>query len=170
MLRFQYTYLLLAFWCSRFGGAVLLGHPLEPENHFFIGDARLVKEIIGTYSPRRFAVKIRAGFAGIPASGYWRWPTCANPEAWKGKPQRDRYHDRTRREQRACWRTTLNPTGSERAKQSIAKLIDKLGNDRIGIVVFRGKPTRKCRLPAIAAPPACTWHPLVRMPCLPRVP
>lgn len=33
----------------------------------------------------------------------------------------------------------IKPTRLERAKQAIGKLIDKLSNDRVGIVVFAGK-------------------------------
>ena len=33
----------------------------------------------------------------------------------------------------------IKPNRLERAKQALGKLIDKLGNDRIGIVVFAGR-------------------------------
>ncbi|MBL7694756.1 MAG: VWA domain-containing protein [Ferruginibacter sp.] len=139
MLRFQYTYLLLAllvlpllaalyFWVIRWKKKTILR----------IGDARLVKEIIGTYSPRRFAVKfvlvlLAFGF-GVLALANLRKPGSVEKVSRSGIDIMIALDV-----SKSMLANDIKPNRLERAKQSIAKLIDKLGNDRIGIVVFAGR-------------------------------
>jgi Ca-activated chloride channel family protein len=103
-----------------------------------IGDPILVNQLIKDYSPGKFFVKfvlIMAAFAiGVIA--------LANPR----KPQGTTMVNRSGIDvmvaldvSKSMLAEDIKPNRLERAKQFIAKLIDKLPNDRIGIVVFAGR-------------------------------
>ncbi|MEI8059034.1 MAG: VWA domain-containing protein, partial [Ferruginibacter sp.] len=103
-----------------------------------IGDERLVKEMIKNYSAKRFALKfilIVAAFAcGVFA--------LANLRTVKGSEKISRNGIDVMIAldvSKSMLAQDIQPNRLDRAKQLLGKLIDKLNNDRIGIVVFAGK-------------------------------
>jgi tetratricopeptide (TPR) repeat protein len=103
-----------------------------------IGDQGLVNQLIKEYSPARFFIKFSlllfAFVIGVLA--------LANPR----KPQGNTMVNRSGIDvmialdvSKSMLAEDIKPNRLERAKQLIAKLIDKLSNDRIGIVVFAGR-------------------------------
>ena len=103
-----------------------------------IGDERLVKELIKNYSPRKFALKfvfiVTAFGLGVVA--------LANLRSSKGSEKVNRNGIDVMIAldvSKSMLAQDIKPTRLERAKQVIGKLIDKLNNDRIGIVVFAGR-------------------------------
>ena len=103
-----------------------------------IGDAALVKEMTRNYSPQKFALKFLLVLAAF-ASGV---VALANLRSPKGVEQVSRNGidimialDVSK----SMLAQDIKPNRLERAKQAIGKLIDKLNNDRVGIVVFAGR-------------------------------
>ena len=103
-----------------------------------IGDANLVKAMIKNYSPQRFALK----FVLVMLAFIFGAFALANLRSPKGVEQVNRNGidimialDVSK----SMLAQDVKPNRLERAKQAIAKLIDKLTNDRIGIVVFAGR-------------------------------
>jgi tetratricopeptide (TPR) repeat protein len=103
-----------------------------------IGDPALVSQLIKDYSPSKFRIKfiliVLAFIAGVIA--------LANPR----KPRGTTMVNRSGIDimialdvSRSMLAGDIRPNRLERAKQFIAKLIDKLPDDRIGIVVFAGR-------------------------------
>jgi len=103
-----------------------------------IGDERLVKEMIKNYSPQRFAIKflliITAFASGVFALANLRTPQGAQKVTRNGIDVMIALDV-----SKSMLAQDIKPNRLERAKQAIGKLIDRLGNDRIGIVVFAGK-------------------------------
>jgi len=103
-----------------------------------IGDANLVKEMIKSYSPQKFALKfllVLVAFTG-----------CAFALANLRSPQGMEKVNRNGIDiiialdvSKSMLAQDIKPNRLERAKQALSKLIDKLGNDRVGIVVFAGR-------------------------------
>ncbi len=103
-----------------------------------IGDARLVKEMIKNYSPQRFALKFILIVTAFAAGAFG----LANLRTPKGseKVSRNGIDVMIALDvSKSMLAQDIKPSRLERAKQAIGKLIDKLNNDRIGIVVFAGK-------------------------------
>ena len=103
-----------------------------------IGDANLVKAMIKNYSPQRFTLK----FVLVMLAFIFGAFALANLRSPKGVEQVNRNGidimialDVSK----SMLAQDVKPNRLERAKQAIAKLIDKLTNDRIGIVVFAGR-------------------------------
>lgn len=103
-----------------------------------IGDARLVKELIKNYSPKKFALKfllvVMAFSAGVIA--------LANLRSSRGSEKVNRNGIDVMIAldvSKSMLAQDIKPSRLERAKQVMGKLIDKLNNDRIGIVVFAGR-------------------------------
>ena len=103
-----------------------------------IGDPALVNQLITAYSPSKYRIKfiliLLAFTVGIIA--------LANPR----KPQGTTMVNRSGIDvmialdvSKSMLANDIKPSRLERAKQLIAKLIDKLPEDRIGIVVFAGR-------------------------------
>jgi tetratricopeptide (TPR) repeat protein len=103
-----------------------------------IGDKRLVKEMIKNYSAQRFALKfvliITAFAAGVFALANLRSPIGSQKVSRNGIDVMIAIDV-----SKSMLAQDVKPTRLERAKQALGKLIDKLNNDRIGIVVFAGK-------------------------------
>jgi tetratricopeptide (TPR) repeat protein len=103
-----------------------------------IGDERLVKEMIKNYSPQRFALKflliVTAFASGVFALANLRSPKGAEKVSRNGIDVMIALDV-----SKSMLAQDIKPTRLDRAKQAIGKLIDKLDNDRIGIVVFAGK-------------------------------
>jgi tetratricopeptide (TPR) repeat protein len=103
-----------------------------------IGDARLVKEMIKNYSAQRFALKfvliIAAFAAGVFALANLRSPLGSQKVSRNGIDVMVAIDV-----SKSMLAQDVKPTRLDRAKQALGKLIDKLSNDRIGIVVFAGK-------------------------------
>ena len=139
MLRFQYNeYLLL-----------LSVIPLLIVLYFFmlawkkktikkIGDARLVNEMIKDYLPQRFAIKfvliVLAFATGVLALANLRSPKGTEKVSRNGIDVMIALDV-----SKSMLAQDIQPNRLDRAKQVLGKLIDKLANDRIGIVVFAGK-------------------------------
>jgi tetratricopeptide (TPR) repeat protein/uncharacterized protein YegL len=103
-----------------------------------IGDARLVKAITQNYSAGRFALKfvliIVAFAAGVLALANLRSPMGSEKVSRNGIDVMIALDV-----SKSMLAQDIKPTRLDRAKQLLGKLIDKLSNDRIGIVVFAGK-------------------------------
>ncbi len=103
-----------------------------------IGDPALVNQLIKDYSPAKFLIKfvliVTAFVAGIIA--------LANPRMPKGTTIVNRSGIDVMIAldvSKSMLADDINPSRLERAKQFIERLIDKLPDDRIGIVVFAGR-------------------------------
>lgn len=103
-----------------------------------IGDPALVNQLIKDYSPSKFLLKflliVTAFIAGVIA--------LANPRMPQGSTMVNRSGIDVMIAldvSKSMLADDIKPNRLERAKQFIAKLIDKLPNDRIGIVVFAGR-------------------------------
>jgi Ca-activated chloride channel family protein len=103
-----------------------------------IGDERLVKEMIKNYSAQRFTIKflliVAAFTSGIFALANLRTPQGAEKVSRNGIDVMIALDV-----SKSMLAEDVKPTRLDRAKQAIGKLIDKLSNDRIGIIVFAGK-------------------------------
>jgi Ca-activated chloride channel homolog len=103
-----------------------------------IGDARLVKKLMQDHSPAKFFIKfliVVLAFAAIVIA-------AANPQ----KPGKSENVNRNGVDvmvvldvSKSMLATDIKPSRLEKSKQLLAKLLDKLQNDRIGIVVFAGR-------------------------------
>ncbi len=103
-----------------------------------IGDANLVKEMIKNYSPQRFALKFVLVLLAFISAVF----ALANLRSPKGveKVNRNGIDIMIALDvSKSMLAQDIKPNRLERAKQAIGKLIDKLNNDRVGIVVFAGK-------------------------------
>jgi Ca-activated chloride channel family protein len=139
MLKFQHTEYLLA----------LAAVPLLALLYFFvlrwkkqtikkIGDERLVKEMIKNYSPQRFAIKFLLVVTAF-AAGVFALANLRNPKSSE-KVSRNGIDVMVALDvSKSMLAQDIKPTRLDRAKQVLGKLMDKLSNDRIGIVVFAGK-------------------------------
>jgi len=103
-----------------------------------IGDPALVNQLIKDYSPAKFLIKfvliVTAFVAGIIA--------LANPRMPKGTTIVNRSGIDVMIAldvSKSMLADDIKPSRLERAKQFIERLIDKLPDDRIGIVVFAGR-------------------------------
>lgn len=128
---------------------LLLSVPLMVTLYFFvvnwkkrtirkIGDELLVKELIKNYSPKRFAFKfllvVAALVSGIFALANLRSPSGVEKVNRKGIDVMIALDV-----SKSMLAQDVKPNRLERARQALSKLIDKLQNDRVGIVVFAGR-------------------------------
>jgi len=103
-----------------------------------IGDAALVQEMIKNYAPQKFALKFVLVLLAITSGVF----ALANLRSPKGMEQVSRNGIDVMIAldvSKSMLAQDIKPNRLERAKQAISKLIDKLSNDRIGIVVFAGR-------------------------------
>lgn len=103
-----------------------------------IGDAGLVQEMIKNYAPQKFALKFMLVLIAITSGVF----ALANLRSPKGMEQVSRNGIDVMIAldvSKSMLARDIKPNRLERAKQAISKLIDKLSNDRIGIVVFAGR-------------------------------
>ena len=103
-----------------------------------IGDADLVKEMIKNYAPQKFALKFALVLLAIMTGVF----ALANLRSPKGMEQVNRNGIDVMIAldvSKSMLAQDIKPNRLERAKQAISRLIDKLDNDRIGIVVFAGR-------------------------------
>lgn len=103
-----------------------------------IGDANLVKEMIKNYAPQKFALKFVLVLLAITSGVF----ALANLRSPKGMEQVSRNGIDVMIAldvSKSMLAQDIKPNRLERAKQAVSKLIDKLSNDRIGIVVFAGR-------------------------------
>jgi tetratricopeptide (TPR) repeat protein/uncharacterized protein YegL len=103
-----------------------------------IGDAHLVKELTKNYSPAKFAVKFILILTAFAA--------CAFAAAGLKKPQGNQQVTRNGIDvmlvidvSKSMLAQDVKPNRLERARLLLGKLIDKLGNHRVGLVVFAGR-------------------------------
>jgi Ca-activated chloride channel family protein len=103
-----------------------------------IGDTRLVQQLIKNFSPQLFAGKFvlfSLAFAlGIIAVANLRRPGSAENISRKGIDVVIALDV-----SKSMLATDLSPNRLERAKQMILKLMDRMPNDRIALVLFAGK-------------------------------
>lgn len=103
-----------------------------------IGDAKLVKQLTSNYSPSRFLFK----FVLVIAAFSILVLALANPRSANGAASVNRSGIDVMIAldvSRSMLAEDIKPNRIERARQLISKLIDRLSDDRIGIVVFAGK-------------------------------
>lgn len=103
-----------------------------------IGDENLVKELIKSYSPKKFTLKFTLILSAVTLGIF----ALANLRSPKGveKVNRNGIDVMIALDvSKSMLAEDVKPTRLERAKQALGKLIDKLNNDRIGIVVFAGR-------------------------------
>jgi tetratricopeptide (TPR) repeat protein len=103
-----------------------------------MGDPLLVKEMIKNYAPQKFALKFLLVLLAITLGVF----ALANLRSPKGMEQVSRNGIDVMIAldvSKSMLAQDIKPNRLERAKQAISKLIDKLSNDRIGIVVFAGR-------------------------------
>lgn len=103
-----------------------------------IGDVVLVKQLISDYSPSKFLIK----FILITIAFIAAVIALANPRMPQGNTMVNRSGIDVMIAldvSKSMLADDIKPNRLERARQFIAKLIDKLPNDRIGIVVFAGR-------------------------------
>lgn len=103
-----------------------------------IGDADLVREMIKNYAPQKFALKFVVVLFAVTSGVF----ALANLRSPKGMEQVNRNGIDVMIAldvSKSMLARDVKPNRLERAKQAISKLIDKLSNDRIGIVVFAGR-------------------------------
>lgn len=138
-LSFQYTHYLI----------ILAVIPLLLLLYFFvlnwkkrtikkIGDANLVAELTKNHSPQKFALKIVFLLIAIAAGVF----ALANLRSPKGMEQVKRNGIDVMIAldvSKSMLAQDVKPNRLERAKQALGKLIDKLSNDRVGLVVFAGR-------------------------------
>jgi Ca-activated chloride channel homolog len=103
-----------------------------------IGDPQLVKELTKDYSPKLFGIK----FALLAAA----FGFCVFAAANLRKPGKD--ENITRRGldimvaldvSKSMLAEDIKPNRLEKAKQLVNKLVDKMGNNRVGLVIFAGR-------------------------------
>lgn len=103
-----------------------------------IGDPALVSELIKNYSPQKFTLKfillLFAFTAGVFALVNLRSPKGVEKVNRNGIDVMIALDV-----SKSMLAEDIQPTRLDRAKQALSKLIDKLSNDRIGIVVFAGR-------------------------------
>lgn len=103
-----------------------------------IGDLQLVREMTGNYAPRRFAAKFLliclAFSAGVFALANLRSPSGMEKVNRNGIDVMIALDV-----SKSMLAQDISPTRLDRAKQLLGKLIDRLANDRIGIVLFAGR-------------------------------
>lgn len=103
-----------------------------------IGDEYLVREMIKNYAPQRFALK----FILILSTFTLLVFSLANLRSPKGieKVNRNGIDIMIALDvSKSMLAQDIKPNRLERAKQGLGKLIDRLSNDRLGIVVFAGR-------------------------------
>jgi len=139
MPRFQYISWFLALLALPVFG--LLYHAVlswKKKTAAKIGDLSLVTEMTGNYSPRRFTSKfllISLAFsAGVFALANLRSPSGMEKVNRKGIDVMIALDV-----SKSMLAQDISPTRLDRAKQLLGKLIDRLANDRIGIVIFAGR-------------------------------
>lgn len=103
-----------------------------------IGDERLVKELVKDYSPRRFLIRfllvitalalLVTGLANLRQPGEKETVNRSGIDVMIALDV-----------SKSMWAEDLKPNRLERSKQLVNKLIDRLKNDRIGLVVFAGR-------------------------------
>ena len=103
-----------------------------------IGDENLVKELMKNYSPVKFAAKFLLVLSAI-VLGIFALANLRTPRGVE-KVNRNGIDIMIALDvSKSMLADDVKPNRLERAKQSIGKLIDRLSNDRIGIVVFAGR-------------------------------
>jgi tetratricopeptide (TPR) repeat protein len=139
MLRFQYIEFLLALTTVPILLLVyFLALRWKKKTIKKIGDERLIKELIKDYSPQKFAAKFLLVITALAATVFG----LANLRTPLGseKISRNGIDVMVALDvSKSMLAQDVKPTRLDRAKQVLNKLIDKLGNNRIGIVVFAGK-------------------------------
>ena len=103
-----------------------------------IGDENLVAEMIKNHSPLKFALKFVLILVAFAAGVF----AVANLRSPKGMEQVNRNGIDVMIAldvSKSMLAQDVKPNRLERAKQALGKLIDKLNNDRVGIVVFAGR-------------------------------
>jgi len=103
-----------------------------------IGDPSLVKQLLAQYKAASFFKKFIVLFVAMAALIL----ALANPRSATGNNLVDRNGIDVMIAidvSKSMLAQDIKPTRLDRAKQLLGKLIDKLGNDRIGLVVFAGK-------------------------------
>lgn len=102
-----------------------------------IGDQVLVKQLIKGYSPRRFFYKfllpLTALIIGIVAIANWQTPKGESQVKRKGVDIMIALDV-----SKSMLAQDIKPNRLEKAKQVVSKLMDRLADDRVGLILFAG--------------------------------
>jgi Ca-activated chloride channel family protein len=137
--KFQYQqYLLLLLIIPLLAGLYFYVLAKKKKIQTKIGDKHLVNQLTANYSVKNAGIKfilfVAAIAAGIAALANLRRPLGSE------KVNRNGIDIMIALDvSRSMLAQDVKPTRLDRAKQALSKLIDKLSNDRIGIVIFAGK-------------------------------
>ena len=139
MLQFQYIFLLAALaLVPVIAGMYLYARAKKKKAIKNIGDPFLVKQLMGQYNSKSFLQKFLlasvAMVALVIALANLRMPSGAENVNRAGIDVMIALDV-----SKSMLAQDVSPTRLDRAKQMLSRLIDKLGNDRIGIVIFAGK-------------------------------
>lgn len=137
--NFQYSYLLVAFLLLPIA-ALFFGQALRKKKIAFkkIGDPLLVNELTAGYSSRKYAIKFFLIFLSLGLLVL----ALANMRTSAGTPlgKRNGVDVMIALDvSKSMLADDIKPNRLERARQLLNKLIDRLSNDRLGIVLFAGK-------------------------------
>ncbi|GAC1383162.1 MAG: hypothetical protein NVSMB45_10200 [Ginsengibacter sp.] len=103
-----------------------------------IGDPRLIKELLGGYSKTRFNIKFILAVTAV-ALCCFALATLVNPEGSQNIKRNGVDVMIALDVSNSMLADDIKPSRLERAKQIVSRLIDKLGNNKVGIVIFAGK-------------------------------
>ncbi|HET9055447.1 MAG TPA: VWA domain-containing protein [Chitinophagaceae bacterium] len=102
-----------------------------------IGDVALVKQLIKGYSPRfflyKFLLPLSALVVGIVAIANWQVPKGNSKVKRKGVDVIIAIDV-----SRSMLAQDIKPNRLEKAKQIVSKLVDRLSDDRVGLILFAG--------------------------------
>lgn len=103
-----------------------------------IGDEQLVKQLIGNYSPRKYFTKFILLLLAFSMAAMG-WAGLRKPQGAANVKHSGIDVMIALDVSKSMLAQDVQPSRLERAKQLISKIIDKLGDDRVGIVLFAGK-------------------------------
>jgi tetratricopeptide (TPR) repeat protein len=103
-----------------------------------IGDEHLVKQLISNYSPKLFAFKFVLIVMALVLSAF-ALADLAKPEANSNIKLKGIDVMIALDVSNSMLADDIKPNRLERAKQVVSRLIDKLGDNRVGLVIFAGK-------------------------------
>ncbi len=103
-----------------------------------IGDEQLVKQLINNYSPKKYSYKFLLLLLAFTMAAIG-WAGLRKPDGTSNVKRTGIDVMIALDVSKSMLAKDIQPNRLERARQLISKIIDKLGDDRIGIVVFAGR-------------------------------
>jgi len=139
MLQFQHiNYLLALVAIPLIVALYLLALRWKKKTIKKIGDEQLVKQLINNYSPRKYSYKFLLLLLAFTMAAIG-WAGLRKPDGTSNIKHTGIDVMIALDVSKSMLAKDIQPNRLERARQLISKIIDKLGDDRIGIVVFAGR-------------------------------